>query len=88
MASLIEHGQSIPMPDHETECPRENCEGNVYFWEESSESYTNNGLSVWTHNYLVMDGNSCSEGHSFTDDEVKQMEKNADEAAANAFVDD
>ncbi len=70
----------VTVPTYEVECPRGECEGNVYYWEESSESYTNNGLSVWTHNYLAMDGTSCTEGHEFTADEIKQMEKDADEA--------
>jgi hypothetical protein len=71
----------LSVPDLETQCPRPNCEGNVYFWNESSESYTNNGLSIWAHNYLVMDGSSCTEGHRFDEDEVKKMEAAAIETS-------
>lgn len=68
-------------PAYELDCPRDDCEGVLRFWEESTESYTNNGLSVWAHSYLVMDGASCSDGHSFDEDEIKQFEADALEAA-------
>ena len=72
------------MAAYERECPNEanGCEGSITFSEESSESYTNMGLSVWTHHYLVMDSETCSAGCVFTEDEIKQLEKDADESAA------
>jgi hypothetical protein len=64
----------------EVDCPRGDCDGMIGFVEETSESYTAHGLSCWTTAYLVMDGTDCSEGHQFSDDEVKQLEKDATEA--------
>ncbi len=68
---------------YETERPKEKdgCKGTIRFFEDSSESYTAHGLSVWTEHFLVMDGASCSDGHSFDEDQIKQMEKNANEAS-------
>lgn len=63
-------------------CPRDGCDGEIEMIEETAETYTNHGLSVWSYTYLLMnsDPGTCSEGCQFTADEQKQIEREATEA--------
>lgn len=74
------------MAEMDLECPREDCDGAVDFSEETSESYTNNGLSVWTHVFWAMAGEGCSRGHQFRPSEVERMEREVTDAVQEGLL--
>ena len=69
----------------ERECPVDECDGTVLFFTEEGENgpYSDGSYQTWT--YLLMDGNQCSEGHTFDDSVIEKMENDATDDYQQSF---
>lgn len=64
------------------DCPVDECEGEVTYFTEEGENgpYADGSYQTWIYLMMSADDQQCSEGHTFSPDDVERMERSATES--------